>query len=386
MREYTVKYRQDGFTLLEMLLVLAISSSLLLLIVNFTTQKADQLRRDKTVLQTQQVLNAAIAYYINNSAWPLPSSSSCGGTTWMALSSTSLFPGYLPATFTANAYGQPYYINCSSGTSSTGSNFYVATSVNTRFADAMIIAGMLPMAFIDNTSPGPSSNPPTQSGTCTTPASGCTTVVSSVNIPGQNLNNARSINFAGLYYSGSCVPAPSCPAGMTASIITIPTSVMGIEASDSTVSCNNYYADPSKCSPKTFPINYFSAYARGDSSGLPTTPGTSGSGGPYSCWSSTGTSSQQACVYQDTSNSSAASYTLINSSSNSAEKNSKYWRVCLTVNNEQGAISISSSGGTQAYWRDMGQLMGKVAAFTRCVPNSGSEIPSGSNAVYQPST
>ena len=36
-------------------------------------------------------------------------------------------------------------------------------------------------------------------------------VVAAVNIPGQNLNNAGAVTFAGLYYHGGCVPVPQCP-------------------------------------------------------------------------------------------------------------------------------------------------------------------------------
>src|SRR5436853_2483458 len=80
-----------GFTLIEMLLVLAISSSMILLLINFTTRKTEDARRDKTVLQIQQLMNAALSYYVNNSAWPITCGTPTAWTSIAALPATNSF-------------------------------------------------------------------------------------------------------------------------------------------------------------------------------------------------------------------------------------------------------------------------------------------------------
>src|SRR5687768_2200405 len=85
--------KTKGFTLLEMLLVLAISSSLVVLLLNYTTQKSDEMRRDKTVLQIQQILNAALSYYVNTSTWPVKVVSPvCGSASSLSLVTDKLTP------------------------------------------------------------------------------------------------------------------------------------------------------------------------------------------------------------------------------------------------------------------------------------------------------
>lgn len=381
--------QEQGFTLIEMLLVLAISGTLIMMLINFSTQKMDEQRRDRTVLQMQQIMNAALAFYVNNSMWPV----ACGTATWTNITAASVTstaadgtsttltfqPGYIPPGFSGNPYGQPYLINCStqaSGTSGNAGNFYVSTSVGARPADAMIIAGRLPMAYI-NTAAALSASvpPPAQDAACaTSPFTGCTTLIASVTMPGQNLNNARSINFAGIYYSGSCVPAPDCPPGMSPSIIVAPAGVSGIYDYP-TCSSPAYPWDASTCdSAQVIPISSFSAYARGRNAlGEPGDPNGAGIvTAPYSCDTSTNTAqicrtdtdkSYQGVVMTGT----PAATTL-------------YWRVCLRVVTEQGIINPSD---TSKRWVEMGKMMGQVSAFTRCVPNAGAEQPSGSFNVYQ---
>lgn len=385
-----MKARQLGFTLLEILLVMVISSSLILLMINFTTQKTDQLRRDKTTLQMQQIMSAALSYYANNSDWPV----ACGNgsaATWQDPTTLSTDPSSSNTTnfnsryifgLSANPYGQPFSVACTTQTASTGGNFYVATSVNTRPSDALSIAGNLPMAFINKSA----AITQTDTSCATSPYTDCETIVTSVSIPGQNMNNARSVNFAGLYYSGSCVPAPTCPAGMSPSIIVMPSGVTGVGTTASDANCSSVtnYSDTSSCSPSVYPINSFTAFARGaDTSGNPGSPGTSGSsvGAPFKCDSNT----QYSCVATDGTGV-GPSYTYMTSAPDS---NTTYWRVCLSVSTQLGAVTLTSttnSGSTAARWRQLGKMMGQIAAFTRCVPNGGNERPSGSSGVFQPSS
>src|SRR6185295_12957830 len=96
--------RSTGFTLIEMLLVLVIMSFIVIAIIGYTEQRSDALRRDRTVLQIQQIQNAAIAYYISNSAWP------------SAVSDLQT-AGFLPNTMTiANPWGNPYFMAADNST------------------------------------------------------------------------------------------------------------------------------------------------------------------------------------------------------------------------------------------------------------------------------
>jgi prepilin-type N-terminal cleavage/methylation domain-containing protein len=62
--------KNQGFTLLEMLLVLVIVSSILGMVLNLSTARMDQFRREKTAMQMQAVMTAASAYFVAYNAWP----------------------------------------------------------------------------------------------------------------------------------------------------------------------------------------------------------------------------------------------------------------------------------------------------------------------------
>ncbi len=349
----SLKQKTKGVTLLEVLLVLVIASSLLVLMLNYTTQKSDELRRDKTVLQIQQILNAGMSFYVSNSFWPLKgatiNTTNCG--TWTDIS--KLQPpnaNYIPSTFSNNPYGNTFSLTCDNSAPN-GGGFFVATQANTD-ANAAVIAGRLPMAYRAAsiaTFPPPS---------CTnTGGKTCTYVIANVSIPGQNLNNARSVNFAAVYYSGSCVPAPVCPLNMKASILAIPASVTGIY---SPPTCAG--PSPATCTSKINPVSSFTAYAKGDSNGDPVYPSASaGNGPPLNCQGS----ATEDCLYTQSS-----AFTL---------DGTKYWRVCLSVTTDQGVVVPSSASQIQ-----QGKIMGRIIAITRCIPSNGSEKPSGSIDVWQP--
>jgi len=361
----TLGQKEKGVTLLEVLLVLAIASSLFVLMLNYTTQKSDEMRRDKTVLQMQQILNAGMSFYVNNSFWPLKAatitSTLCGTTTWTDIS--ALQPNYLSSSLTNNSYAQPYLINCNNV--SNGGGFFAYTTANSA-ANAAIIAGRLPMAYRTNASSLTAAFPPAacQSG------DDCTIVVANVNIPGQNLNNARSVNFASVYYSGSCVPAPNCPPNMRPDILVMPAAVTGVNDDPSACNASSTQPpyNPSGCTANTYPVSSFTAFARGDSNGNPVDPNGTSSGPPLDC-RVTGTPNSQICwkSYNTTA-------TPITSDG------TKYWRVCLSVMTEKGLVYPAS---TNNYPIQQGKMMGSIVAMTRCVPNSGNENPSGSMDVWQ---
>ncbi|EKD53792.1 MAG: hypothetical protein ACD_60C00153G0012 [uncultured bacterium] len=364
--------KTKGFTLIEILLVLAISTTFLVLLLNYTTQKSDELRRDKTVFDMQQILNAGLAFYINNSFWPLFTATInnplCGTSQWFILN--ALQPNYLPRTLQTNSYGSSFFVNCS--TLANGGSFYVRSTANT-VANARVIAGRLPLAFITNAA-GVATNPPTQPAACAGSGSaGCNIVVASVTIPGQNLSNARSVNFAGIYYNGSCVPAPVCPPGMRPAIFVTPTSVSGIITGDPPAECNpsgtGPGGNPADCSGiRTYPISSFVAFARGVNDAGDPAPST-GAGAtiqsaPRSC------ATVQPVALDDCN---APPWSSLPATEPAG---TRYWRVCLVVMTEAGRAYPAVDNYSQ------GKLIGSIMAMTRCVPNN--ETPSGALNVFQP--
>ncbi len=325
----TLKY-SAGFTLLEILLVLAIVGAILTILVGYYQEQMTAFRNDKTAAQMQQILNAGMAYYVANGAWPSASGSS---TALHCLQQDTTRPEcaqqYLPTNLTSGWMGT-YTVN------STAANLYVTTPITSTTATdasayASIIAGKLPLGYIAATVTG---TPPWPSiATCTTTT--CN-VVASVNVPGQNLSNATAINFAGLYHQGACVPVPTCPVDkngttMTPQVIVVPVQVGGYYDSGS----NNVY-----------PISSFTAYAEGGQ-GAGTSPA--------------------ACNESPSITPSCAS----NIAGNAA---TDYWRACLQLVTERGDVQNQSPKNT-----DWGSKI-TMAAFTRCAV---SNEPSGSSfSVY----
>ncbi|MDR3490510.1 MAG: type II secretion system protein [Gammaproteobacteria bacterium] len=331
------QHKLNGFTLLEMLLVLVIMSAVLMMIVNYGTQRMAQFKRDKTALQMQQIINAAMNYYINNGKWPVD---------WEYndefLFQTPLMGTYLPNALFPNM-GADLYPTATANF--TGTNRFIVHYDTTGYTvqapvptviEAQLIAGMLPGGFVRTDSNG-------------------TFAAATVSIPGQNLNNARSINYAGVYSSGGCVPAPVCPGNMKPSIIVAPVGVSGVY---DTPSCSSA-SDPTSCSNVNItPLSSFTAFARG---------GQGANGAPVP----DNTNLLDCAIYNPTPQGcnnpwgNGTAYTALSATDDSA---TKYWRVCLAVITEKGRIVPSAA--------NQGRLMGSVMAITRCVPNN--EAPVGS--------
>jgi len=315
---------QKGVTLIEMLLVLVISVSLLMMFLGYTTQKSDQLRRDRLTMEMQQILNAALVYYVNNGQWPGPNT--CQGGVGNVVDATHplVTAGYLP---NPPAYWNVYGIGFRTCVDSVTNNFYLLNRVPTAENPiGGVIASQLPSG-ITVVAPVASPLPPfvssfTQAACSTaTGGNGCF-IVSMVPIPGQNLNNARSVNFASIYNAGQCVPVPTCPNNTTATILAVPVSVSGTND-------NNGNA-----SPNVYPISSLTAYATNPAASPTTCPG----------------------VYNDN----CAHVTGA----------SQYWRVCLSVTTERGTVL-----GSNVY-QDT-KNMGSILALTRCSPSTPAE-PTGS--------
>jgi prepilin-type N-terminal cleavage/methylation domain-containing protein len=301
--------KNQGFTLLEMLLVLVIVSSILGMVLNLSTARMDQFRREKTAMQMQAVMTAASAYFVAYNAWP----------NIAGLQSA----GYIPPGTIASAWGNAITLS-GSGQTATVSTTLTGTAAT---ANAGVVAGMLPMAKN---------------------VSGAITAY--LTIPGQNLNNAMAVNYGAVYYSGSCVPQPNCPSGMTASLMVMPVAVTGIQGSPGGCTSSQ---DPNSCSSMSVsPLTSFRAFYTGS--------GSSGAS-PPDC-EITGNPNAVACVFP-------GGATETNQAAN-------YWRVCLEVVTSTG-LAYPSASDTYAY--NEGKLMGNILAVTRCMP-SGGDTPSGSDA------
>lgn len=331
---------KKGFTLIEMLLVMVIIGMMLYAAIGYIQQRSQAIRIDRTSAQMQQILNAGLSYYIANGTWP-------DNIIWLQ---NGYYLPYNPISkqMTSNMFnpwGQAYLAGPNTSTlipipplTNPPPNFAVWTYIPqsgkgaTATATAEIISGTLPLSYTTatagtTTTPPP---PPQAGGSACKAGAGCY-VVAMVNIPGQNLNNARGVNFAGLYHHGACVPVPQCPvdstgATMTPQIMVAPVSVSGFDPNFTT---NTY---------KTYPITSFTAYAVG-SSPLDFAP-------------------------PPCSSTSYAPYCDTNRSGNPAQA---YWRVCLQLVTEQGNVEPTNSN-----WGKFVTLL----AITRCAVK---DEPAGSN-------
>ncbi len=338
-----------GFTLIEMLLVLVIVSMFIYMSVGYIQQKTLQMRIDRTSIQMQQILNAGMAYYVANGTWP------------QGPDLTNLQGSYLPpSTVTFQSpWAEPYKISVYSPTITPAPpvqpppQFYVWTAITaaasstsgSATAAANIIAGTLPLAYTTTDTTGSATNPPVPGSNCTADSTTCY-VVASVNIPGQNLNNARAVNFAGLYHHGACVPVPQCPVDSTGTtmvpqIMVVPVSVSGL----------NNTSNPGQSN--VYPISSFTAYAK------PMKPvGTD----PDMC--------DHSNAYGGTGNTSCTS------NNNGPTANvTAYWRVCLQVTTEAGNVQTTSPNGANTGNANFGQNV-TLMAVTRCAVQNE---PAGSN-------
>jgi len=329
--------KERGFTLLEMLLVLVIIASIMGMFIGYTLRKSEETRIDKMVMTTQQILSASLNFYNDHGSWTkCTDADECifktGGNIPLLMEGyvpdqdyTSLWPGGVDPT-------NDTYIQFSAPSNP---RFRVCIPINAGSASRAIaetIASRLPLGTTTQTTNA--AEPCDQNMVpvpCTDPALPCR-VVTTVQVPGQNLNNARSINFGGVYHNGACVPVPDCPGGMKAQIFVSPVSVSGLSEG----------LNLSTSSGEVVPLSSFTAYVK------PSPDPATGAVGPENC-----TDTSYAPCYQDNAS------TLL--------PPGNYWRVCLDIVTEKGQIS-----GTK--WV---KESGSVAAITRCVPDnepSGSEF------------
>ncbi len=316
-----------GFTLIEILMVLVVVSILVWSSVAYFQQRAQQMRVDRTTMDMQQILNAALSYYIANGSWPPSPSLDC--LQGVSPCSTKYLPSNLKSAWDGSLYK----------TAANAQLFYVYVQVTTKGDHAQgianTIAGSLPLSYTTYSSSAPVNNTVPTSGTTCANQKSCV-VVGSVNIPGQNLNNARSVNFAGLYHHGGCIPVPQCPVDakgntMTPQVMVVPVSVSGV---NNTINNQNQQY-------QLYPITSFTAYAT-ETSPLSANPPPCKGGSGGVC-------------------------TPLNGSASSA-----YWRACLQVVTERGDVATTNTGTGASAW---GQYV-TLLAITRCASNNE---PAGSN-------
>lgn len=301
--------KNKGFTLFETLLVLGIMSAFLVMSLRFVSQRTTEARVDKTSIQYQQILNAGLVYYLNTSTWPANMSDLVTG---QYLTSTMVNPWGGNYAFYSN--NKLFYVY-----SGTGSASAADIAVSQR------IAGRLPQGYVSQ------NNPPLAPAGCVI---GNCNVVAAVSVPGQNINNARGVNFANLYHPGACVPAPVCPANTSSQIMVIPVSVSG-------------YND--KGSSTIYPISSFTAYA------VPMKPQA------YTNMPMCGGGVKD-CDF-----------------GNGPIQTGNFWRVCLEVITEVGAVGTNAAPPNTP--NDTYEADVTVLAITRCSPDTE---PAGSDfSVYE---
>lgn len=303
-----------GFTLIEILLVLIIISIIIWAAIVFIQERIRQTRINTTSIQIQQILNAGLSYYVANGNWP-PTLSCLEGLAGGGCSSNVIYVSHM-----VNPWGGGSY-----SITSTPELLYVYTTITTD-GDASIIArliaGSLPVAYTASTASMPPVPPVASCDTGTT----CQ-VVAAVNMPGQHINSVKSVNFAGLYRHGGCVPVPVCPVDtnghtMIPQVMIVPVSVSGINDANN----NNVY-----------PISSFTGYATGPAAN------------PPACLTTNGT--EVAC--------------------SPSQASDTYWRACMQVVTAKGEVGTTNTGtGTQT-WGSKVTLL----ALTRCAV---ADEPSGS--------
>jgi len=137
MKKITKKFTFVGFTLIELLFVIAIISVIATAGMSIVKQRAQEAKIDKSVLQIQQLLQAGMAYYVDNGCWPIK-----GGTpTGCTVSQPSDFTMYMPVSSAVNPWNKLYYWGPQNKL------FEVSVDASSE-AIANRIAGMLPNAAV----------------------------------------------------------------------------------------------------------------------------------------------------------------------------------------------------------------------------------------------
>jgi len=338
-----------GFSLIEMLLVLTIISAIIMTGMHYYQQKVIQDRIDKTTLDMQQILTAAMTFYVAKGVWPdgtpggapiqhildclAGSGYSSGGVTC----DLPLLPSSKPRSpWFALTGGNLQNYSVSYGTIPNDPKFYVwVTLGSTQYTKgtntlyAQMIASKMPFGYTSSDTAAPPGNDQAKFA-CGTKSTQCS-AVASVLPPGQTLFNAGSVNFAGTYRHGGCIPAPTCPIDpgtnlpLVAQVFVVPVSISGF-SSPVTV----------PGTPKLSPITSFTAYVRPN---FATDKVTIPIASPPNCVAPQTPTSPVPCT------------------ASGDRAGTLYWRACVDIQTQQGSSAlVGSRFGAYVF----------VAAFTRC--------------------
>lgn len=286
--KHNQRNKEHGVTLIEMMLVAAVIAMFFTMLIGYTQQRTRSSQIDRASQQMQQILNAGLSYYISQGRWPVNLAELQAPTAYVPANITS--PWNAPYVLTPMPSGLPPEQQILLQVSLT-----LPAALSAKNAISAVIANKVPYGV---STPGVGAAP--------------AVVTASVNLPGQDLNNATGVNFAGTYHTGTCVPVPVCPASdvngnaMTPQIMVAPTSVSGTNDAGQ---------------PTVYPISSLTASA--------TAPAAS----PAAC-TATGTTDCGGTL----------------------PPSGMYWRVCLTIVTTKGPVVLDS---TTAQWA-------VVMAMTRC--------------------
>lgn len=187
-----------GYTLIELLFVIAIIAMIASVAIIALRNKAQDLRINKAAAQIQQVLTAGLSYYVDNNKWP--ENHSDGSCATQASSEQSFIQNYLPNETETNLFGTYYCW----GASTSKKKFWVAVQLpqqndSTKTAEfGKRIVARLPNAVITSTltSGGAAEN------TCT---NNTCYVHAEVGEPGYGSSGAKSS--ADVAAAGDCYPS-----------------------------------------------------------------------------------------------------------------------------------------------------------------------------------
>ena len=195
---------QDAFTLIELLLVIAVLSIIAALGIMSYRRYFQTNRIDKVAISMQHVLEAAMSFYVDNSAtWPLPKQ--CDDST---PTTNSFVTDYLPNGSYQSTFGTDFCWHDAGAGSAPQQHrlFWVAVRVPGAAPDstniAKRLAARLPNAVVTSQPNTPNTDPvpPCDSDGCY--------VRTEITVPGTGTGTAGSLSLAA---AGTCSSASSTP-------------------------------------------------------------------------------------------------------------------------------------------------------------------------------
>lgn len=212
-----------GVTLLEMLLVIAVTTTLMVGTLSLARNKAANVKNDKAVLVMQQWLQAAISYYVVN-----PGDVEQG----VDLKSVLVQKKFMPPEVDMNPWDKPYDVYLK------GKTIIVSTTVPD--SQVKVIQGNLPYT--------PAAKPAEQ---------GSVILAAPLPVP-----DATAIQYsdivAGTQRNYAIVPAPNCPDEMTPEIFAVPVMYSSGKISYPIVQVGAY----AEAFPKTGKIKFWHVFSK----------------------------------------------------------------------------------------------------------------------------